>query len=62
MPGEERLTPNAGMPWEVGAIDDLRTFVAAGCSLRVTAASLGRAQDEVKEKATELGLMPPSWR
>ena len=47
---------NPGEPWSKTDIDDLKASLAFGNGIAATANMLCRDEDEVREKAKELGL------
>jgi len=48
---------NSGEPWSEGDISDLTNEIAHGRTMAETASLLCRDEDEVRQKARELGLV-----
>jgi hypothetical protein len=48
---------NSGEPWSEGDISDLTNEIAHGRTMAETASFLYRDEDEVRQKARELGLV-----
>ena len=54
--------PNEDKPWSTMDLFDLRRAIEQGESIELTAAVLGRAIEDVQQKATELSLIENSDR
>jgi hypothetical protein len=52
--------PNEDKPWSTMDLFDLRRAIEQGESIELTAAVLGRAIEDVQQKATELSLIENS--
>ena len=52
----EPMDANSGEPWSKMDLDDLKASLAFGNRIEATANMLCRDEDEVREKAKELGL------
>ena len=50
------MDANSGEPWSKMDLDDLKASLAFGNRIAATANMLCRDEDEVREKAKELGL------
>ena len=55
--GTERMDANSGEPWSEMDISDLTNELAHGRTMAETASFLCRDEDEVRQKAEELGLL-----
>jgi hypothetical protein len=55
-PQEAAMDVNSGEPWSQMDLDDLKASLAFGNRIVATASMLCRDEDEVSEKAKELGL------
>jgi hypothetical protein len=53
----ERMDANSGEPWSEMNISDLTSEIAHGRTMAETASFLCRDEDEVRQKAMELGLV-----
>jgi hypothetical protein len=54
--------PSEDTPWSTMDLFDLRRAIEQGESIELTAAVLGRAIEDVQQKATELSLIENSDR
>ena len=54
--------PSKDTPWSTMDLFDLRRAIEQGESIELTAAVLGRAIEDVQQKATELSLIENSDR
>jgi hypothetical protein len=54
--GRDAMDANPGEPWSKTDIDDLKASLAFGNGIAATANMLCRDEDEVRDKAKELGL------
>jgi hypothetical protein len=55
--GTEPMDANSGEPWSEMDISDLTNELAHGRTMAETASFLCRDEDEVRQKAKELGLL-----
>ena len=55
--GTERMDANSGEPWSEMDISDLTNELTHGRTMAETASFLCRDEDEVRQKAKELGLL-----
>jgi hypothetical protein len=53
----EQMDANSGEPWSEMDISDLKNEIAHGRTCAETASFLCRDEDEVRQKAKELGLV-----
>jgi hypothetical protein len=53
----EPMDANSGEPWSEADISDLKNELAHGRTVAETASFLCRDEDEVRQKAKELGLL-----
>ena len=60
--GTEPMDANSGEPWSEMDISDLTNELAHGRTMAETASFLCRDEDEVRQKAEELGLLRSSVR
>ena len=51
-----KTTGNTGKPWTTADIQELRTLAAHNTPTRVIGIKLGRTEDAVQSKASELGV------
>jgi hypothetical protein len=52
--------PSEDKPWSTMDVFDLRRAIEQGDSIELIAAILGRAMEDVRQKAKELNLIPNS--
>ena len=52
----QNVTLNAGLPWTVTAVDKLRELWREGVAPELIGHTLGRPENEVRAKASELRL------
>lgn len=52
----DKVSEITGAPWSITAVDKLKELWNAGVSAELISQTLGRAEEEVRAKAAQLGL------